>query len=91
MIALRLICKGGWPASFWIPEENASVIASEYLNMVINEDLGRADGVKRDPALVRLFLCSLARNSATQAKATSLKADVAERDGGDIIVLLQPN
>ena len=82
--AMHLICNGGWPASFWIPEENAPMIALEYLNMVINEDINRVDGVRRDPALVQLFIRSLARNSATQVKATSLKADVAEREGGDI-------
>ena len=82
--ALHLICKGGWPASFWITEENASMIAPQYLNMVINEDINRVDDTKRDSALVRLFMRSLARNSATPVKATSLKADVAEREGGDI-------
>ena len=82
--AVNLICEGGWPASFWVPEENASMIAREYLNMVINEDIGRADGVRRDPALVQHFLRSLARNSATPVKATSMKADVIEREGNDI-------
>ena len=82
--ALQLICKGGWPASFWVPEKNASMIAAQYLNMVIDEDMDRVDGAKRDNALVRLFVRSLARNSATSVKATSLRADVAEREGGDI-------
>jgi predicted AAA+ superfamily ATPase len=82
--ALHLICNGGWPASFWIPDDNASMIASEYLNMVISEDISRVDGIKKDAALVRLFIRSLARNSATTVKATSLKADVALRDETDI-------
>jgi len=82
--ALHLICKGGWPASFWISEEPSSMIAAQYLDMVINEDINRVDGTKKDSALVRLFIRSLARNSATSVKATSLKADVAKRDGGDI-------
>ena len=82
--ALYHICKGGWPASFWVQEENTSMIAFEYLNMVVNEDLRKIDGVKRDSALVRLFMRSLARNSATPVKATSLKADVAQREGTDI-------
>ncbi|MCL2059266.1 MAG: DUF4143 domain-containing protein [Oscillospiraceae bacterium] len=82
--ALHLICKGGWPASFWIGEREASLIATQYLNMVINEDISRADGTKRDPALVRLFMNSLARNSATMVKATRLKADITEREGGGI-------
>ena len=84
MKAMNLVCDGGWPASFWIQEENASLIAREYLSMVIDEDIKRADGIQRDPGLVRLVLRSLARNTATSVKATKLRADVAEREGGDI-------
>ena len=84
MDALRLICKGGWPASFWIPEENATMISAQYLDMVIHEDINRTDGIKRDSSLVRLLLRSLARNSATSVKATSLKADINHREGSDI-------
>ena len=82
--AMQLICKGGWPASFWIPDRDTSLIAHEYLNMVIDEDISRAGGVKRDSALVRLLVRSLARNTATTVKATSLKADISERDGIDV-------
>jgi len=84
MKALCLVCAGGWPAAFWVPEEHASLIAREYMNMVVNEDINRVDGIKRDPALVALFARSLARNSATSVKATSIKADIVEREGGDI-------
>ena len=82
--ALHLICKGGWPASFWLPKEGTTQIAVQYLDMVINEDISRVDNTKRDAALVRLFLRSLARNSATPVKASKIKADVAERECGDI-------
>ena len=81
--AVHLICKGGWPASFWIQEDNASMIAPEYLNMVVSEDINRVDEIRRDSALMRLIMRSLARNSATQVKATSMKADV-EREGSEI-------
>ena len=85
MKALHLICKGGWPASFWIQDADSSMmIASQYLNMVINEDINRVDGIRRDSTLVRLFIRSLARNSATTVRATSLKSDVSQRDGSDI-------
>ena len=82
--ALRLICRGGWPAAFWTTEKRSFLIAREYMNMVISEDISRVDGIKRNPSLVALFLRSLARNSATTVKATKLKADVAEREGDDI-------
>ena len=82
--ALALICRGGWPATFWIPKESAYMIAIEYLNMVIHEDINRVDGIARNPALVQLFLRSLARNTATTVKSTQLKADVIGREGNDI-------
>ena len=84
MKAMRLVCKGGWPASFWIPDEQASMIAVEYLNMVIYEDINRAGGIKRDSALVQLFIRSLARNSATSVRSTRIKADIDERDDGAV-------
>jgi len=84
MKALRLICAGGWPAAFWVPEAHAPLIAKEYMNMVINEDINRTDDIKRDTALVSLFVRSLARNSATSVKATSLRADITKREGADI-------
>jgi predicted AAA+ superfamily ATPase len=78
--AIRLICKGGWPAAFWISDEAALHIPQEYVNMVVHEDVSRADGVKRDAGLAALLLRSLARNSATSVKATKLKADIEERE-----------
>ena len=82
--ALQLICNGGWPVAFWLQDEQVSLIAREYLNMVVNEDINRTDQIRRDPSLVTLFVRSLARNTATTVKATRLKADIAEREGGDI-------
>ncbi|MDR0596532.1 MAG: ATP-binding protein [Clostridiales Family XIII bacterium] len=79
--AVRLICKGGWPAGFWLSESGTLRIPREYMSSVINEDISRTDGVKRDPNLVALLLRSLARNTATNAKATNLKTDIETREG----------
>jgi predicted AAA+ superfamily ATPase len=82
--AIALICKGGWPASFWIPEQTATVIAREYVDMIIHEDIQRIDSTRRNPAITALLLRSLARNSATSARVTNLKADVEEHESETI-------
>lgn len=79
--AIRLICKGGWPASFWISEDAAMLIAGEYLSSVAEEDIERAGGSAKKPALVRRILRSLARSSATPVKLSKVTADVSANGG----------
>jgi len=74
--ALRLICKGGWPASFWVDEDAAMLIAREYVKAIAEQDISRADGVRKDAGKVALFLRSLARNTATAVKFATLRGDV---------------
>jgi predicted AAA+ superfamily ATPase len=81
---LKIICKGGWPASFWLPNDSTNTIAHEYLNMVVDEDISRLNGKQRNSSLVRLFVRSLARNSATSVKASRLKADISLREDSEI-------
>jgi predicted AAA+ superfamily ATPase len=81
--AVHLICKGGWPASFWLDDPAAMLIPQEYIQAIAQKDISRIDGVKKDPHRVLLFLRSLARNTATAARASTLSGDVA-RDGGEI-------
>jgi predicted AAA+ superfamily ATPase len=81
--AIRLICKGGWPASFWVSEDAAMLIAGEYLNSVAEEDIERVGGSAKKPALVKRILRSLSRNSATSVKLSKVAADVSS-DGGNI-------
>jgi len=80
--ALRLICKGGWPAQFWVSEEAAYRIPGEYLKAVREVDINRVDGVKKNPLSVERFMRSLARNSATPVKMTTLAADVGSDETG---------
>jgi predicted AAA+ superfamily ATPase len=81
--AITLICKGGWPASFWIDEKASMLIPQEYIKAIAGKDISRIDGIKKDPNRVMLFLKALARNTATVAKASTLRGDIAS-DGGDI-------
>lgn len=70
-------CRGGWPASLDdLPDEAATMIAKDYLNVICDEDISRFDGVRRSPVLARLILRSYARNLCTMAKKTAMLADV---------------
>ena len=61
---IELIIRGGWPGSLGLPIEQAALLPLEYLNAVIDDDVYRIDGVKRDTSKMRLLLRSLARNEA---------------------------
>lgn len=61
---IELIIRGGWPGSLGLPIEQAALLPLEYLNAVIDDDVYRIDGVKRDTSKMRLLLRSLARNES---------------------------
>ena len=80
------ILRGGWPASLGLSIKEASLLPRQYLNAIVDDDVYRIDGVKRDTTKIRLLLRSLARNESTTATNRSLKNDVKEKDDEDIDV-----
>jgi len=83
---IELIIRGGWPGSIHLPIERASLVPAEYLNAIIDDDVYRMDGVKRNTSKMRLLLRSLARNESTAATNKTLKNDIREADDEDIDV-----
>lgn len=81
-----LIVRGGWPGSLQMPIEQAALLPAEYLNAVIDDDVYRMDGVRRNTTKMRLLLRSLARNESTTATNRTLKNDIREMDDEDIDV-----
>ncbi len=79
-----LIIRGGWPANLKYSAKDASEAIEEYINLIIDDDLYRLDGVKRDKHKVRLLLKSLARNESTTVSNMTLKKDINEKDHEDI-------
>ena len=61
-----------------MPIEGAIASVADYLEEVARTDIGRLDGVRRDPARVRRLLRSLARNVATHVTITKLAAETAD-------------
>lgn len=83
---IHLIMKGGWPANIGLSAENALLLSTEYLEAVIQDDVYRIDGIKRDVNKMKLLLRSLARNESTTVTNKVLKNDVKEIDDEDIDV-----
>lgn len=83
---IALIIRGGWPGSLRLSAEQAALLPGEYLNAVIDDDVYRMDGIKRNTTKMRLLLRSLARNESTTATNKTLKNDIKEVDDEDIDV-----
>jgi len=77
----KIICRGGWPEAV-INGDSDSLVARNYVDAVINMDIQRVDDVERNPARVRQFLRSYARNISTMAPLTTVLADVRSNDIG---------
>lgn len=80
----KLIIRGGWPANLGYSSKESSDAISEYINIIIDDDLYRLDGINRDKHKVRLLLKSLARNESTTVSNMTLKKDISEIDNEDI-------
>ena len=90
---IEWIIRGGWPGSLGLPLELAARVPAEYLNAVIEDDVYRIDGIRRDTRKMHLLLRSLARNeSTTVSNKTIMKdikaADEEELDGNTVAAYL---
>ncbi|HIU78090.1 MAG TPA: ATP-binding protein [Candidatus Avilachnospira avicola] len=81
---IELIIRGGWPGSLDLRIERAALLPSQYLDAVIEDDVFRIDGIKRDIRKMRLLLHSLARNESTTATNRALLRDIRDVDDEDI-------
>ena len=84
MDLISFIIRGGWPGSLGLSVEQAALLPVEYLNAVIDDDVYRVDGIKRDTTKMRLLLRSLARNESTTVTNKTIRTDIKEIDDEDI-------
>lgn len=75
---VRLICKGGWPSTSKDPNDVAVRISEEYVKSIIQTDLSAITGTRKNPVLTERVLRSLARNSASPVKISTLTSDISE-------------
>ncbi|MDR1404559.1 MAG: DUF4143 domain-containing protein [Candidatus Methanoplasma sp.] len=80
----EMICRGGWPDAVWSAGGDGASAAKGYITSIIESDLSRADGVRRSASTGQTILRSIARNSATQVKASTVRADASTGDGIDV-------
>lgn len=79
-----LIIRGGFPANIDYSSSDASKMVKEYIDRIVEDDVSRIDGVKRDKHKISLLLRSLARNESTTATNMTLKNDIKDNDYDDI-------
>lgn len=78
------IIRGGWPGSLGLSAKQAALLPAEYLDAVVNDDIYRLDGIKRDVSKLWLLLRSLARNESSTATNRTLVRDIKAIDDEDV-------
>ncbi len=81
---IDLVVRGGWPGSLGLSTRQAALLPAEYLNAILDDDVYRIDGIRRDTSKMRLLLRSLARNESTTATNRTLRSDIKAVDDEDI-------
>ena len=79
-----LICRGGWPWATLISKEVALDQAFDYVDSVVNKDIQRVDGVKRNPERAKLLLRSYARNISQQVPLSTIRKDMLANDSSTL-------
>ena len=71
-----VLCRGGWPNTLEMNEKQALMVAKNYVDALVNSDISRVDGVRRDANLALLILRAYARQVSTIDSDKSLILDV---------------
>lgn len=74
------VCRGGWPKAIGQTEKIALRQARDYYDALVESDMSRVDGVKRDAERVKALMRSYARSICTQAKNTQIRDDMKIND-----------
>ena len=74
---VELLCRGGWPGMIDDRLSHAVGFVRDYVDELCRTDVGSVEGVRHDPAKVLRLMRSLARNTATEVKLTTLANDVS--------------
>lgn len=77
-------CRGGWPIAIDMPKDVALDQAYDYVDAIVNRDIGLSDGKLRDNARVRRLMRSLARNQGSQISFAKISEDLKENENTSI-------
>ena len=76
-----VMLRGGWPET--VKEKRTDVAMQtvlDYINALLNDDMSRVDGKKRNPARVRSLLRSIARHISAPVNNATILADLTATD-----------
>ncbi|MBQ6130135.1 ATP-binding protein [Candidatus Saccharibacteria bacterium] len=77
-----LCSRGGFPNSLRIEDKKAALsVARDYVEGIINSDLPRVDGVRRNPDYIARVMRSYARLQGEQAPLTEIVSDITAMEG----------
>lgn len=79
-----LICRGGWPGSLEMEEQDALASAFDYYDVVCDSDISRVDNIARDPQRVRLLMRSYARHQGTMATVGTILDDLKANEESNL-------
>ena len=77
-------CRGGWPLAIDMPEEISLEQAFDYVDAIVNRDIGLSDGKLRDNTRVRRLMRSLARHQGSQVSFAKIAEDLKENENTSI-------
>jgi predicted AAA+ superfamily ATPase len=72
--------RGGFPANLSLNEKQSFIFYNNYVKNLIEEDVQKIDGVKKNIPKMNALVKSLSRNSATNILNTTLLNDVSQYD-----------
>lgn len=78
--AIKLICRGGWPAGLKLDDEIAAMIPSNYISMISSAEMNSVYGASWKSATMGRVIRSLARNNATEANISTLVSDITNEE-----------
>ena len=76
------VCRGGWPRAVMQKPSVCLDRAYDYLNAIVNDDISRVDGIRRDPERARRLMRSYARFQGSQASLSKIREDVVAGSDG---------
>lgn len=75
-----LTCRGGWPDASTLKGEIALDQAFDYFDAIVNQDISRVDGVRRDANRTKRLMRSYARFQGAQATIKAIRQDMLIND-----------
>lgn len=77
-----LICRGGWPFAISSDLSRTAALsqATDYLDLVVEEDVSRVDGSMKNPQRTRQILRSYARFQGTQTPVSMIRKDLVANE-----------